>query len=150
MGPYPVRVTWTVPFSGQRRQDTFLEILDAASDLAADYLDALFAVYEGTWEPRQALKRFGGDSFDLSLAEQYAEFVLKLTDPNDQVELDEQFVSVDESLTGEAKAKADRYAAFLSSFVRRRAEKITEDKALTTEQREAAIDAFIDRLQAKE
>lgn len=98
----------------------------------------------------KVIVRDGEDSFDLSLAEQYADFVLKLTDPSDQVELDEQFVSVDESLTGEAKAKADRYAAFLSSFVRRRAEIITADKALTTGQREAAIDAFIDRLQAKE
>ena len=99
-------------------------------------------------ENGKVIVRDGEISFDLSKAEEYTALVLRLTNPDERVEFDAELFAVDESLTDEARAKANRYATFLSDFVRKRSEILKANKLLTAEQREAAIGAFIEQLKA--
>lgn len=87
-----------------------------------------------------------GSSFDLSVSDQYADLVLLLTSPDERVQVVESDFEVDEMLDGDNKAKAERYSAFICSFLKKRKEKLNEDLAITAEKREASINELIDYL----
>ncbi len=89
--------------------------------------------------------------YDLSNSEQYADFLLWETSPNEKVVIGDDVFKVDDDIPEEHRAKASRYAEFLIDYAHRRQNKLTEmAKTLTTEQREKDVKAFIARLQSKE
>lgn len=100
-------------------------------------------------ENGNVIVREGESSFNLSSSDEYAELVLLLTSPDKGVKVDAALFAVDENLSSGEKARADRYAAFLSDYAARRAAKFEADESIAAEQRDAAISAFIERLQAK-
>lgn len=87
-----------------------------------------------------------GRSFDLSVSDQYADLVLRLTSPDERVQIVESDFEVDEMLDGDNMAKAERYSAFICNFLKKRKEKLNEDQAITAEKREASINGLIDYL----
>lgn len=58
---------WPVPWSGEERTEDFLQLLDAASDLAAKYLHALCDWAQGRMAQEEFLTLLGSDSFDNGL-----------------------------------------------------------------------------------
>lgn len=85
--------------------------------------------------------------YDLSNSEQYADFLLWATSPDEKKAIGGDVFEIAGDVPDEYRAKASRYAEFLSEYARRRQEKLTEmAKSLTTEQREARILAFIENL----
>lgn len=88
----------------------------------------------------------GADFFDLSSSDDYSNLILKLTSPDEEEQFPAEFFEVDEALTGDERAKAERYSEFFSDFADRRVAKLEEIDAPTFEQREASIRAFIERL----
>ena len=98
----------------------------------------------------KVIVQIGKDSFDLSVSDEYADLVLRLTSPDTRIQFDESDFAVDESLVNESRAKAERYAQFLSDFLERRKDKLEEDETLTAEKREASIIEFIDNLKQKD
>lgn len=87
-----------------------------------------------------------GKSFDLSASDQYADLLLWLTSPDERVQIDESDFEVDETLDGNNRAKAERYSDFISAFLKRRKDKLSESRALTAEKREESIKEFIEYL----
>jgi hypothetical protein len=96
------------------------------------------------------LVQIGQDSFDLSVSDEYANLVLRLTSPDTRIQFNESDFAVDESLANESRDKAERYAQFLTDFLERRKAKLEEDKTLSAEKREASIIEFIDNLKRKD
>ncbi len=94
----------------------------------------------------KVIVRLESESFDLSIASEYADFVLRLTSPDESILLDESDYKIDDELDGDNRAKAERYSAFICDFLARRKEKLDEDRMLTTEKREASIKEFIEHL----
>ena len=88
----------------------------------------------------------GTESFDLSSSDDYSNLVLKLTSPDEREHFPAELFEVDKGLTGDERAKAERYSEFFSDFINRRAAKLEEIDVPTFEQREASIRAFIERL----
>jgi len=89
----------------------------------------------------------GGRSYDLSISDQYADFLLWVTSPDEKVDIDQDTFKVAEDVPEEHQAKAARYAEFLTDYSQRRQNKLNEIKqTLTTDQRENDIKAFISRL----
>ena len=89
----------------------------------------------------------GGKSYDLSVSDQYADFLLWATSPDEKAAIDEDAFKVAEDVPQEHWEKAARYAEFLTDYSQRRQIKLSEIKqGLTTDQREDDIKAFISRL----
>lgn len=90
----------------------------------------------------------GGRSYDLSVSDQYAAFLLWVTSPDEKVDIDQDtFKVAAEDAPEEHQAKAARYAEFLTDYSQRRQNKLNEAKqTLTTGQRENDIKEFISRL----
>ena len=88
-----------------------------------------------------------GKSYDLAVSEQYADFLLWITSPKRNVTITTDTFAIAEGLPDDEKGKAERYAAFLTDFVAKREAKLNEmDRMPEPEQRENAINAFIDKL----
>ncbi|MDI9590210.1 MAG: hypothetical protein QM302_04110 [Acidobacteriota bacterium] len=88
-----------------------------------------------------------GKSYDLSASDQYADFLLWVTSPDEKSTLCEDTFKVAESVPEEHQDKAARYAEFLSDYAQRRQVKLREmSQSLTSDQRESDIEAFIARL----
>lgn len=89
----------------------------------------------------------GGRSYDLSVSDQYADFLLWVTSPDEKTVIDQDMFKVAEDVPEEHQAKAARYADFLTDYSQRRQSKLNDiRKTLNTDQREADIKAFIERL----
>lgn len=89
----------------------------------------------------------GGRSYDLSVSNQYADFLLWVTSPDEKTVIDQDMFKVAEDVPEEHQAKAARYADFLTDYSQRRQSKLNDiRKTLNTDQREADIKAFIERL----
>lgn len=89
----------------------------------------------------------GGRSYDLSVSDQYTDFLLWVTSPDEKAAIDEDAFTVADDVPKEHREKADRYAEFLKDYSQRRQIKLSEIKqGLTTDQREDDIKAFISRL----
>ena len=89
----------------------------------------------------------GGRSYDLSVSDQYADFLLWVTSPDEKTVIDQDTFKVAEDVPEEHQAKAARYAEFLTDYSQRRQSKLNESKQmLVIDQREADIKAFISRL----
>lgn len=88
-----------------------------------------------------------GKSYDLSVSNQYADFLLWITSPDENSSLGEDAFKVAENVPEEHQDKATRYAEFLSDYAQRRQVKLGEmSQSLTSDQRESDIEAFIARL----
>lgn len=98
----------------------------------------------------KVIVQIGQESFDLSVSDEYAGLVLRLTSPDTRIQFSESDFAVDENLANENRAKAERYAQFLSDFLKRRKEKLEEDGLLAPEKREASIIEFIEKLKQKD
>lgn len=82
--------------------------------------------------------------YDLSNSEQYANFLLWVTSPDEKKAIGGDAFEIADDVPDECRAKAARYADFLSDYAQRRTEKLTEmAKSLSAEQREARIKEFI-------
>lgn len=93
----------------------------------------------------------GGRSYDLSVSDQYADFLLWVTSPDEKTVIDQDMFKVAEDVPEEHQAKAARYADFLTDYSQRRQSKLNDiRKTLNTDQREADIKAFIERLASTE
>lgn len=89
----------------------------------------------------------GGRSYDLSVSDQYADFLLWVTSPDEKTVIDQDMFKVAEDVPEEHQAKAARYADFLTDYSQRRQSKLNDiRKTLNIDQREADIKAFIERL----
>ena len=89
----------------------------------------------------------GGRSYDLSVSDQYADFLLWVTSPDEKTVIDQDTFKVAEDVPEEHQAKAARYADFLTDYSQRRQSKLNDIKqTLNTDQRESDIKAFIERL----
>jgi predicted heme/steroid binding protein len=89
----------------------------------------------------------GGRSYDLSVSDQYADFLLWVTSPDKKTVIDQDTFKVAEDVPEEYQAKAARYADFLTDYSQRRQGKLNDIKqTLNTDQRESDIKAFIERL----
>ena len=89
----------------------------------------------------------GGRSYDLSVSDQYADFLLWVTSPDEKTVIDQDMFKVAEDVPEEHQAKAARYADFLTDYSQRRQSKLNDiRKTLNSDQREADIKAFIERL----
>ena len=87
--------------------------------------------------------------YDLSISEQYANFLLWATSTDAKEVIDADAFKVDDCILEENREKAFRYAEFLKEYALRRQNKLAEmAKILTTEQREEDINAFIERLRS--
>lgn len=87
-------------------------------------------------------------TFDLSNSSSYSEFLLWITNPDPGVVIRSDSFVVEESLTGEVREKAQRYADFLSEFVERRRVKLEEFKSqLPFDERRRQIQDFISELE---
>lgn len=90
-----------------------------------------------------------GRTYDLASSEQYADFLLWITNPAATVSIDEGAFVVDVSTPEPNRAKAERYAEFLKEFANRRKSKLDGmDGSQTALEREASINAFIERLKS--
>lgn len=88
-----------------------------------------------------------GKSYDLSVSNQYADFLLWITSPDENSPLSDDTFKVAESVPEEYQDKAARYAEFLSDYAQRRQAKLREmSQSLTSDQRESDIETFIARL----
>jgi len=86
--------------------------------------------------------------YDLTISEQYVNFLLWVTSIDVKEVIDADAFKVADGILEEHREKAFRYAEFLKEYARRRQNKLAEmAKTLTTEQREKDINAFIERLQ---
>lgn len=94
----------------------------------------------------KVIVRLESESFDLSIASEYADFVLRLTSPDESIPFNESDFGIDDGLAGENRSKAERYSAFICDFLGRRKGKLDADRMLTTEKREASIKEFIEHL----
>lgn len=93
------------------------------------------------------LIKANGRLYDLSVSDQYADFLLWVTSPDEKAAIDEDAFRVAEDVPIEHREKAARYAEFLTDYSQRRQNKLSEIKqGLTTDQREDDIKAFISRL----
>lgn len=93
------------------------------------------------------LIKVDGRSYDLSVSDQYADFLLWVTSPDEKVAIDEDTFKVAEDVPIEHREKAARYAEFLTDYSQRRLTRLSEIKqGLTTDQREDDIKSFISRL----
>lgn len=89
----------------------------------------------------------GGKTYNLSASDQYADFLLWATSPDEKEAIDEDAFKVAEDVPQEYREKAARYAEFLTDYSRRRQTKLSEMRqGLTTDQRENGIKAFVTRL----
>lgn len=87
--------------------------------------------------------------YDLSISEQYTDFLLRATSTDAKEVIDADAFKVDDGILEEHRGKAFRYAEFLIEYARRRQNKLAEmAKTRTTEQQEKDINAFIARLQS--
>lgn len=86
------------------------------------------------------------ESFNLSVTSEYADFILRLTSPDESILFNESDYGIDDELDGDRRAKAERYSAFICDFIARRKEKLDEEQMFTAETREAAIKEFIEHL----
>lgn len=59
-------------------------------------------------------------SYDLNVSKDYSDFLLKVTSPSSDVNLNEDCFTIEEGLDDDKSAKARRYAEFLIDFVQRR------------------------------
>ena len=90
-------------------------------------------------------------SYDLNVSKDYSDFLLKVTSPSSDVNLNEDCFTIEEGLDEDKSAKARRYAEFLIDFVQRREKQQDEaGKLSTAKEREEKIRAFIDRLNKTE
>lgn len=90
-------------------------------------------------------------SYDLNVSKDYSDFLLKVTSPSSDVNLNEDCFTIEEGLDDDKSAKARRYAEFLIDFVQRREKQQDEaGKLSTAKEREEKIRAFIDRLNKTE
>lgn len=88
-----------------------------------------------------------GNRYDLSVSEQYAEFLLWLTTPEEEMVIGSDTFEVSLDVPEDQAAKAKRYSTFLSEFAQRRKEKLAaQDQDTPAEQRDSDIEAFIARL----
>lgn len=89
----------------------------------------------------------GGRSYDLSVSDQYADFLLWVTSPDEKTVIDQDTFKVAEDVPEEHQAKVARYADFLTDYSQRRQSKLNDIKqTLNTDQRESDIKTFIERL----
>lgn len=89
----------------------------------------------------------GGKIYNLSVSDQYADFLLWVTSPDEKEVIDEDAFKVAGDVPQEYREKAARYAEFLTDYSQRRRAKLSEMRQeLTTDQREDDIKAFISRL----
>ena len=58
---------WHIPWSGEERRDTFLELIDAAAGRARGYLQTVWSCLEGCCGKEEALAQLGGFSLDNGL-----------------------------------------------------------------------------------
>lgn len=56
-------------------------------------------------------------SYDLNVSKDYSDFLLKVTSPSSDVNLNEDCFTIEEGLDDDKSAKARRYAEFLIDFV---------------------------------
>ena len=90
-------------------------------------------------------------SYDLSITDQYADFLLWVTSPDEEAGIGEEAFKVAEGISEEYQGKAARYAEFLLDYAQRRQTKLNEmSQTLSATQREAAIKEFIERLEGAE
>ena len=87
-----------------------------------------------------------GEAFNLSVSNEYADFVLRLTSPDARVQFCESDFKIDDKLDGDNRARAERYSEFVADFLKKRKAKFEEDQMLTAEKREASIRDFIEQL----
>ncbi len=91
-----------------------------------------------------------GEIFNLSVSNEYADFILRLTSPDSKVQFCESDFEIDDKLDGDNRAKAERYSEFIADFLKKRKAKFEEDQMLTAEKREASIRDFIEQLKMGE
>jgi hypothetical protein len=93
--------------------------------------------------------KIDGDAYNLSNSEQYADFLLWATSPDEKVAIGDDSFKIADDVSEEHRKKVSRYAEFLIDYAHKRQAKLSEmAKVLTAEQREKDIQKFIDRLQS--
>lgn len=99
----------------------------------------------------QIVVEANGKPYNLSVSEEYSNFLLWITTPNSDIAIDEKTFQVADDLAESERGKAERYAEFLADFAKRRKERLAEmNKSLSPEVREARVNEFIDRLNQKD
>lgn len=99
----------------------------------------------------QIVVEANGESYNLSVSEEYSSFLLWITTPNSDITIDEKTFQVADDSAESERDKAKRYAEFLTDFAKRRKERLAElNKSLSPEVREARVNEFIDRLNQKD
>lgn len=85
-------------------------------------------------------------SYDIS-SKQYTDFLLWITSPERDVQIDADDFRVSDSLSDTDKQKAERYSKFLTDFIKKRELKLSDlDRTIPSEMREKEINDFIEKL----
>lgn len=98
----------------------------------------------------QIVVEANGESYNLSVSEEYSSFLLWITTPNSDITIDEKTFQVADDSAESERDKAKRYAEFLTDFAKRRKKRLDElDQLLPSKEREDRVNAFIGRLNQK-
>lgn len=96
---------------------------------------------------RHVIVQIDNARYDLSFAEQYSNFLLLVTSPDEDTPISLADFEIDPELDDSVRPIAERYSNFLTEFIKRREKKLGELKQdIPSEEREKAINDFIQRL----
>lgn len=101
-------------------------------------------------EKGEVIVTMGNVSYNLAINDEYVEFLLKITSPDESVFFNEETFSIDVQSSPEHKDKLRRYSEFLRKFSEMRLEAISEAKSQgSMDKRISEISAFIKELKSE-
>lgn len=101
-------------------------------------------------ENGEVIVSIGSVSYNLAINDEYVDFLLKITSPDESVAFDESAFSVNDQSDSEHGEKLRRYSEFLKRFAEKRAEAISAAKSQESmDKRVSEISAFIEELKTE-
>lgn len=89
-----------------------------------------------------------GVSYNFSKSDEYINFLMWITNPNPEVEIDPDKFEVAVTDDADTTAKLKRYSDFLKDFAEKRTQLLAECTSLTGKEREKKIEELLANLQA--
>lgn len=101
-------------------------------------------------ENDEVIVAIGATSYNLAINDEYVEFLLKITSPDESVVFDEDAFSIDAQSSPEHEEKLRRYSEFLNRFAEMRSETISAAKSQgSMDRRISEINGFIEELKSE-
>lgn len=101
-------------------------------------------------ENGEVIVSIGNTSYNLAINDDYVEFLLKITSPDESVVFDDKTFSVDGQSGSEHEEKLRRYSEFLKRFAETRSEALSAAKSQgVMDKRVSEISAFIEELKSE-